>query len=398
MNLFKLSFIFLLFVSCTVTNSGLFSQSSTSESFNSEDLRSKTKRLSNKIGACNVLMIGTIAMHIDERYQNELLNPIDFSGERVRDLYQFGSGRSATDRRAYNSSFNDYNALYKEMPYQIRRFRDLCNYATQEELVALTDHKSPAVRCYAFWALLEEHYPGSKEILINHLNDNEIVKTFDDEDVYQHKVGDYFLKLMTNGTPAHFTKKLSDEEYEEIMQSIIADESNALSSKEEYLIKLPATEDSRTALKKFIQLTNSGKALVRLAEFQDERDLALIKKFFRESEGDNYYALQAARNFPDPSFTENLLGIHSNELTKRNNVKEIDLLILYQALVQIDDPAIKEALESGLKVKKRPIREAHAKYIWLALQKFPESSFIDIKSKINIDAKRRRAVLRYIEY
>ena len=54
---------------------------------------------------------------------------------------------------------------------QYDRFLDLNSLATDNELLMLTDHDSPAVRGYAFWALAKRNYASLESIFIAHLED-----------------------------------------------------------------------------------------------------------------------------------------------------------------------------------------------------------------------------------
>lgn len=58
---------------------------------------------------------------------------------------------------------------------QFARFSQLNKIAKLEELIELTDHKSPAVRGYSFWALAKRNYSGLEDIFLNHINDTESV-------------------------------------------------------------------------------------------------------------------------------------------------------------------------------------------------------------------------------
>lgn len=58
---------------------------------------------------------------------------------------------------------------------QYDRFLRLMQIARTEELVALTGHPAPAVRGYAFWALVERKYPGLEIIYKAHADDKEKV-------------------------------------------------------------------------------------------------------------------------------------------------------------------------------------------------------------------------------
>lgn len=54
---------------------------------------------------------------------------------------------------------------------QFQRFETMRDISTDEELVVLTNHESPAVRGYAFWALAKNHYPDLHAVFLDHVDD-----------------------------------------------------------------------------------------------------------------------------------------------------------------------------------------------------------------------------------
>jgi hypothetical protein len=57
------------------------------------------------------------------------------------------------------------------------RYLSLSSHATSDELVLLTDHVNPAVRCYAFLLLAKRKDPRICEILRGRLSDTQEVST-----------------------------------------------------------------------------------------------------------------------------------------------------------------------------------------------------------------------------
>lgn len=54
---------------------------------------------------------------------------------------------------------------------QYKRFTWLKKFASDRELVTLTNHPDPVVKAYSFWALTERNYKDCKVILEQHKND-----------------------------------------------------------------------------------------------------------------------------------------------------------------------------------------------------------------------------------
>ncbi|HLF53203.1 hypothetical protein [Flavobacterium sp.] len=55
-------------------------------------------------------------------------------------------------------------------------FKTFLKKTNDKDLISLTECEIPLIRCFAFKALVEKEYPGIREILLRHINDNEIVK------------------------------------------------------------------------------------------------------------------------------------------------------------------------------------------------------------------------------
>ncbi len=76
-------------------------------------------------------------------------------------------------------------------------FERLVELATSEELIFLTDHKTPSVRAYAFWALSKKRNPIVKEIMMNHLNDTGTFSYMSGCSISEEQVNQFYLNLLT---------------------------------------------------------------------------------------------------------------------------------------------------------------------------------------------------------
>jgi hypothetical protein len=82
-----------------------------------------------------------------------------------------------------------------DRPEQYDNFIYLKNNATKDELIGLTDHTNPTVRCYAFWALSYNPTADLLPIIYKHRNDNEIVMTLSGCIGMDEKVIDFFVRV-----------------------------------------------------------------------------------------------------------------------------------------------------------------------------------------------------------
>jgi len=95
--------------------------------------------------------------------------------------------------------------------HQYNRFLKLQELASNDELVKLTDHLSPAVRGYAFWALAKNHYPDLKSIFIKHLDDQVAVIQRNGCMVGNESVISFMKQVVTPYMYDRSCKKLDDE-------------------------------------------------------------------------------------------------------------------------------------------------------------------------------------------
>lgn len=375
-----------------------------------QDVNPKVKRLANRINSVGAVMVGVEAANLDRIYQESEYKPIDnhFENQRLNtidDLYGVSgnqrmysvNGRRPGSNREYNISYNKYVFLAKQRISQIRNFRDLADKATVAELLSLVkEHESPVVRCYAFWCLLEQRYPQSFELLMDNVNDYENVGLFDDEDLVQYKVGDFFINLMTEGKIANYVKKMSEEEEKQLVEYLLKNSDNQLETRRQLILNLEPNESNYDQIRALAEKTKDASTLALLASYKNENDLPLINNlFFKE---DKYAALKAIRSWPSADFLPELKKIHSDILGKKRGISPSNLLMLYQALAQYPSAETAKLMEQAFKLKKNVIRENHLQYLWLALYKYPNDAFTKVSNSIRLDAYHKRQALQRLDY
>lgn len=94
--------------------------------------------------------------------------------------------------------------------HQYNRFLKLHQLASDDELVELTNHDSPAVRGYAFWALAKNHYPDLKNIFVDHLEDTDAVVQRNGCMVVKESVISFMKQVATPYMYDRACKKLDD--------------------------------------------------------------------------------------------------------------------------------------------------------------------------------------------
>ena len=366
-------------------------------SLSAQELSPKVKRLSNRINTVGAVMIGVEAAYLDHRYQEGQFNSInDLYGVNRQDQRYSVNGRNQMSNRNYNISYNKYQFLANQRGSQIRNFRDLTDNASTAELLTLVNHESPTVRCYAFWGLLELQYPKSFDLLWEKLEDYEDVGVFNDDDLVQYKVGDFFILLMTEDHISSDLKKMTEEEKAKLADYLLNAADNRLTHRRDLILDLEPNEANYDKIRELANSTKEATPLALLATFQKDEDLPLINSLFFK--GNHYESMKAIRAWPHPDFYPKLVKINKEISERKKGIYINELLMMYQALAQYPTPETKKIMEKSFKVKKRIIRDKHVQYLWLALHKYPNQEFDELFNKIRLDGYAKREALKRLKY
>lgn len=84
-----------------------------------------------------------------------------------------------------------------ELTKQYERSMYLREEATDNELIALTNHKNPKVRAYAFEALVVRHHKEVRKILEDHISDTTTFKIRSGCMSSVERINFHFLRLLT---------------------------------------------------------------------------------------------------------------------------------------------------------------------------------------------------------
>lgn len=80
---------------------------------------------------------------------------------------------------------------------QYKNFESLLELCTEEDLIQLTNFNNPVVRSYAFWGLARQNSLMTEQIIRNHVNDDEPVKTVIGCTGANRSVAEFMLKVVT---------------------------------------------------------------------------------------------------------------------------------------------------------------------------------------------------------
>lgn len=271
----------------------------------------------------------------------------------------------------YKSASIGYGAAKTE---QWKRFLALKKVTTDKELISLMNHESPAVRAYAFEALVERKNPETFDLLLAHLDDNEEIQSFKGMNVKKQLMGDFLLEMYA----------LDGVEKKAVDSILFYNPNIRLVAKSQLLEGMKPQAEKYDRLREMVVDDQDPSALIALAKFQRKKDISLIISWLKGNEGRQYSGLRAVRYFPSIAFFPYLKKIQQEELKKEGMPNLALTRILYLATVQYKDQKSHDFLEYSLRNAKGNSRKNHQKFIWLAVSKYPDQIYFDIQKSIHL--------------
>ncbi|MDR0789620.1 MAG: hypothetical protein LBO06_02355 [Bacteroidales bacterium] len=268
-------------------------------------------------------------------------------------------------------------------------FKKLKNKATDDELRILIKDCNAVVRGYTFLAFLHNGSNDMFPILLEMIYDTATVETQESCRIGEEQVGSYCLfkagyrnslwYLNTNQTA--------------IIDSILIFDKNIKSyQKNNLLRRLTPDKKYYTRIREIADEERNPSAIIALARYKNENDIEIIKTFFDDKENE-YYAVYAAREFPDTAFYPYLVSIF--ERLWANDKYDYQLShILCQALAKYPTKQTCKLFNRIKRIKlnyKDDDDDGIFKYeTWgvcmlAAFIKYPNPIFEPIKQSINFD-------------
>jgi hypothetical protein len=285
------------------------------------------------------------------------------------------------DENVYKSSAVGYSGT---RPEQWNRFQRIKSIASEHELIQLTNHKNTAVRSYAFKALVERKSDSTFNILLKHLYDTAQLETLQGCLGSHQTVGDFFLNIVNPPYVNRNSDELSKSNREKIDSILFYDENIMLRAKLNLISNLPLKEKYYNRIREIYLNGLDPLVLVALAKYQNNEDKGLIIDLLtRKNTDEQYHGLRAVRNFVDDDFYLYIAKIHKQEIAKPTGFSYPLIRMLYFVLVQYTNSNSINLLNATLNSKGSTYKY-HSEYLWLALEKYPNSVFDGIQNRIEI--------------
>jgi len=231
---------------------------------------------------------------------------------------------------------------------QYLKYKLLAQIASTEKLLFLANHKNPVIRCYALSALSEREVPNIYQTIQPHLSDTSRVTSVGFDMIMDMSVGEYL-------------------------------EYSVLSP---YFDSLKPTNDSvYSFLRNLVLLHKHRKAIVALSKYKREQDINLILSNYDSVKYLLPEIAQSIIEFPAPPLFR-VLQQSYDSLFHQKRVSLFEMEYLFKAIVQFKTLESIELLDDAIKKDTLFLRTKFA--IYRALQRYPDSYFDPIKSKIHL--------------
>jgi hypothetical protein len=266
-------------------------------------------------------------------------------------------------------------------PKQWDNFTDLKKNATDQELLLLTEHPNPVVKCYAFELLVKKRNKNSFNILKNNLKDTTSVSTQYGCIGSMTRVNDYFIESMSRPYPDNEYLTKSDKK---TLDSLILFTPDLISKNKNRLLERIEPNEKYYDRIRELCLKENYSAIIAISKYQKESDIGLINLLLENTDTDiQYYGLKSVKNFPNDKSFERVKIIHSREIKRPTGYDYKMLRELYQSIVSFKNEKSKELLEKTIKESSGSTKEYHSEFIWLALKKYPNEIYNGIINQLN---------------
>ena len=222
------------------------------------------------------------------------------------------------------------------MPGQHLLFLSLKTFSSNERLRKFyTKSESPAVKCYAFKALMDEKENNALELLQTGIMDEREIITQFGCIIYHEKVGDI---LYDESSQALTANEL------DLIDSVLLYSDIDLRCKKHQLAQKEYAEYQYERILQLAQGPAYPEAIVALSKFQRTKDLPLIRHSLANAE-DKALALMAVKRFPDSTFYREVVTIQSQAIEREKRLSYPEIHQLYASLLEFENPETIEIFE-----------------------------------------------------
>ena len=261
-------------------------------------------------------------------------------------------------------------------------YKQLKDNATIEQLVALTEHKNAAVKCYSFQALVANRSDKTFPVLLKKLFDTSKIVIQSGCVITAEMIGDYFFGIVALKDADNKTYTLNPSERNIVDSMLLHNKNLPLASKFTALNNTKPTTGNYARIRELVLAERNESALIILAKYKKKEDRKLIASFFKNATT-QYSALFAVREYPDEYFYPFVKSVFENEWKQKDYDVE-KWRMCYQALAKYPKPETVKLFERTINTKDRFRYNTVCVSLLAALNKFPDKLFEPIKNKIKL--------------
>lgn len=253
--------------------------------------------------------------------------------------------------------------------------------ASDSELVQLTDNENAFVENYAFYALASRKNVDQFPILMKHFNDTARVEGQSG----LRPTSEYFLSGMMPYSRYSYRNKLTERQVATIDSILLFDTTTHFIGKD-YILRYMKPDVRYYGQIRSLTITGAQPVSVLiLAKYKDRNDITLIKEALRKN---SYYAVLAAREFPDPAFYPSLRKVFKKEWKQLMpyNYYDRQWAVLFEALAQYPSRSTVRLFNKVIELDDDSQNQTLQHYLLIALLKYPNTVFKELDARIKLDA------------
>jgi len=275
--------------------------------------------------------------------------------------------------------FLDKTGNARNNPYYLLKEK-----AANIELIQLTDHASPIVRCAAFRALVLRKEGSLLQIIEQHLTDSSYVLVNGQCTTWGTTVVEFMLDQVNYRSKfSNGQQYISENEVEHIDSLLLYKEGLNTPSQINLFHQISPNLKYYSRILGIVKEENNAHALIALAKYHQKDSKELIWKFLKNEATENE-AIEAVREYPLPEFYPYLIEKLEKEYLEAK-FRVAKWSILYQALAQYPSHTTLSIFKRGLIQDKNSSQEKHSEYIAIAIRKYPNRIFDGLENDFSFN-------------
>jgi hypothetical protein len=271
-----------------------------------------------------------------------------------------------------------FGNLPKDYPLTLLREK-----LTIEELLELTNHSNPIVRCYSFKALTQRDENSAFRVIGDHLQDTTQISTHHGCFGSEEFVGDYFI-----GVYRGYEAISHDTAHLNVLDSLVIFTPNKLEARHDAIRRAGKNGKYYERIKEIAISDKLAGAVIALATFRRAEDVDIIMQTKVTGEPFKYHPLAttffAISQFPHPKFLSFLESQLQPIMSKHPHVESS---FLYEAISNYNSKEAGALLARAFQISDNELRLKHLESLSRVLRRNTSPVYNDLRKKIGTEIK-----------